>query len=39
MKYFNDDDFGQLVEKVMDVWKIPGLSVGIVHGDEVWSKV
>lgn len=32
-------EFDQFVEKVLDEWKVPGLSIAVVHEDDVWSKV
>lgn len=34
-----NDDFGKLVEEMMEFWKLPGLSVGIVDGEETWAEV
>jgi CubicO group peptidase (beta-lactamase class C family) len=32
-------EFDQFVEKVIEEWKVPGLSIAVVRGDDVWSKV
>jgi hypothetical protein len=32
-------EFEKLVHKCMEEWKVPGLSIAVVQGDEVYSKV
>jgi CubicO group peptidase (beta-lactamase class C family) len=32
-------EFEKLVHKYMEEWKVPGLSIAVVQGDEVYSKV
>jgi len=39
MELVDNNEFDQLVNKVMEVWKVPALSIAIVHKDNVWSKV
>jgi hypothetical protein len=34
-----DPEFDALVTKLLDEWKVPGLSIAVVHGDETYSKV
>lgn len=34
-----DPDFDALVSKLLDEWKVPGLSIAVVHGDKTYSKV
>ncbi|CAI7659600.1 unnamed protein product [Penicillium manginii] len=33
-----DPEFDALVTKLLDEWKVPGLSIAVVHGDETYSK-
>jgi CubicO group peptidase (beta-lactamase class C family) len=32
-------EFDALVQQQMDKWKVPGLSIAVVHGSSTWSKV
>lgn len=32
-------EFGRYVTDLMDEWKVPGLSVAVIDGDEVYSQV
>lgn len=34
-----DDDLGSFIDEVMQRWKIPGMSVAIVDGDDVYAEV
>lgn len=34
-----NEEFQKLAEKQLDYWKVPGMAVGIVHGDHEWSAV
>ncbi|KAJ5868925.1 hypothetical protein N7534_003478 [Penicillium rubens] len=31
-------EFDALVQQQMDKWKVPGLSMAVVHGSSTWSK-
>ena len=46
MKTYSDDesgplneDFAKLVNKTLDLWHVPGLSIAVVDGEKTWSKV
>lgn len=32
-------EFDQLVQKTIEDWKVPGVSIAIVHKDEIFVKV
>jgi CubicO group peptidase (beta-lactamase class C family) len=32
-------EFEQLVQKIIEDWKVPGLSIAVIRGDEIYSKV
>lgn len=32
-------DFEQLIRKTIEEWKVPGLSIAVVEGDEIYAKV
>ena len=32
-------EFDGLVQRQMEKWKVPGLTIAIVHGSSTWSKV
>jgi CubicO group peptidase (beta-lactamase class C family) len=32
-------EFEQLVQKTIEEWKVPGLSIAVIRGDEIYSKV
>lgn len=34
-----NDDLGKFVDDVMERWKIPGMSVAVIDGDDVYSEV
>lgn len=34
-----DPEFDALVSKLLEEWKVPGLSIAVVHGSESYSKV
>lgn len=34
-----NDDFKNLVEEQMEHWKVPGMAIGVVDGDEMWNSV
>lgn len=34
-----DDTVGDFIQDVMNRWKIPGMSIAVVDGDHVYSKV
>lgn len=34
-----DPEFDGFVQQQMDKWKVPGLTMAIVHGASTWSKV
>lgn len=34
-----DPEFDGFVQGQMEKWKVPGLTMAIVHGDSTWSKV
>lgn len=34
-----DAEFDQLVHKILEEWKIPGLSIAVVHGSHTHPKV
>lgn len=34
-----DDSFEKLVNKTMEFWKVPGLSIAVIDGDDSWAKV
>lgn len=34
-----DAEFDQLVTNILETWKIPGLSIAVVHGAHTHSKV
>lgn len=34
-----DAEFDQLVHTILEEWKIPGLSIAVVHGSHTHSKV
>lgn len=34
-----DDDLGKLIDNIMERWKIPGMSVAVVDGDNVYAEV
>jgi hypothetical protein len=31
--------FDELVQRTIDEWKVPGLSIAVVQGDEIYAKV
>lgn len=31
--------FDELVKRTLEEWKVPGLSIAIVEGDQTWAKV
>lgn len=33
------DEFDELVQEIMEEWKIPGLSIAVVDGNETYAKV
>jgi hypothetical protein len=32
-------EFEELVQKCMEEWRVPGLSIGVVQGDAIYAKV
>ena len=32
-------EFEELVNATLEVWKVPGLSIAVIDGDDVWSEV
>jgi hypothetical protein len=34
-----DPDFDALVSKLLNEWKVPGLSIAVIHEDQNYSKV
>lgn len=34
-----DDDLGNFIDDLMERWKIPGMSVAVVDGDDVYAEV
>jgi hypothetical protein len=34
-----DAKFAQLVKETLDKWHVPGLSIAVVDGDDVWAEV
>lgn len=34
-----DDGFDTLVKEQLDKWKVPGLSIAIIHGPNTYTKV
>jgi len=34
-----NDDLGKFVANVMERWKIPGMSVAVIDGDDVYTEV
>jgi CubicO group peptidase (beta-lactamase class C family) len=34
-----NDDLGNFVDNVMERWKIPGMSVAVIDGDDVYTEV
>ncbi|TAQ87178.1 hypothetical protein B7494_g4491 [Chlorociboria aeruginascens] len=30
--------FGQLVNETLELWHVPGLSIGVVDGDDIWTE-
>lgn len=33
-----DEDFGKFVQESLDIWHVPGMSVGVIEGDDVYTK-
>ena len=31
--------FGDLVKESLDYWQVPGVAIGMVDGDDVWTEV
>ncbi|KAF2790876.1 beta-lactamase/transpeptidase-like protein [Melanomma pulvis-pyrius CBS 109.77] len=31
-------DFDRLVQELMNEWKVPGLAIAVIHGDEIYTK-
>ena len=34
-----DESFDELVEETLEYWKVPSISIAVVDGDDVYSKV
>jgi hypothetical protein len=34
-----DSKFGSLVNKTLHSWHVPGLSIAVIDGDDVWAEV
>ena len=34
-----DEGFEKLVDKTLERWKVPGLAIAVVDGDDTWAQV
>lgn len=34
-----DEGFDKLVNKTLELWKVPGLAIAVVDGDDTWAQV
>jgi hypothetical protein len=34
-----DSKFAELVDETLDTWNVPGLSIAVVDGDDIWAEV
>ena len=32
-------DFKNIVEETLNKWKVPGVSIGVIDGDDIWTEV
>ncbi len=33
-----NEDFGEFVRESLDIWHVPGMSVGVIDGDDVYTE-
>lgn len=32
-------EFTRIVNQTLDIWHVPGMSIGVVDGDDMWAEV
>lgn len=37
-KFFNEE-FGKFAKEQLETWKVPGISVGVVDGEDIFAEV